>query len=188
MIGLLAALLLGATPEKPACALTALDACANTNQLVWTPGFDAAVNRFFGKARADYFYADGRLATQAIQALGGPPDEPKRLADGSWLFAACRAHSCPEKGAAILSPQGRLLAIGLLNFRCHKTAPKQVDCDQVTHLDVFVRAREPDAERLTGQLDAWAKERTASDRAQFGAANVAAYVGLQVHDVAARGR
>jgi hypothetical protein len=185
MLGALAALLLAAAPAPPpsACGLTHPAGCSDTNRLVGDPDFVAAVKRFFDGARGDHLYPGGALADQAMEALGGPPDPPKRLATGSWLFTACRAHSCPEKGAAVLTPQGRILAIGLLNFRCHKAAAGGSDCDKASHLDVYVRPGELDAARLIEPLDAWARERAAADRAQFGAANVAPYAGPQIHEV-----
>jgi hypothetical protein len=185
MLGVLAALLLAAAPAPPpsACGLTHLAGCSDTNRLVGDPDFVAAMKRFFDGARGDHLYPGGALADQAMQALGGPPDSPKRLAQGSWLFTACRAHSCPEKGAVVLAPQGRILAIGLLNFRCRKVEAGGTDCDKASHLDVYLRPGELDAARLIEPLDAWAREREVADRAQFGAANVASYAGPQIHEV-----
>ncbi|HZZ67558.1 MAG TPA: hypothetical protein VFE18_05240 [Phenylobacterium sp.] len=187
MLGALAALLLAAAPAPPpsssACALTHLGDCSDTNRLVWAPGFRAAVTRFFDGAQGDHLYPGGDMADQAMEALGGPPDPSKRLATGSWLFTACRAHSCPEKGAAVLTPQGRILAIGLLNFRCHKAAAGGTDCDKASHLDIYVRPGELDAARLIEPLDAWAREKAVADRAQFGAANMAPYAGPKIHEV-----
>src|SRR5439155_26713334 len=54
------------------------------------------------------------LVDELITVLGGPPDEPKRLSDGAYLFTACQAHSCPEKGAVILSPKGEIIAAAMI--------------------------------------------------------------------------
>jgi hypothetical protein len=55
---------------------------------------------------------------QAREALGGPPDAPLRLKDGSLLFTACRAHSCPEKGAMVIMPSGQIRIAVLLHYAC----------------------------------------------------------------------
>jgi hypothetical protein len=183
MIGVVAALMMmAASPAPQACMLAKLEACANTNQLVDDPAFGAALKRFFGPARGDYLYPGGLTSDQAREALHGPPNDAKRLAEGSWLFTACRAHSCPEKGAVILTPEGQVLAVGLLNFRCHKTAQGQAGCDQGRHLDIFVRRRDLDAARLVQPLDAWAKAQVAAETAQFGKSSEP-YLGPKVHAV-----
>jgi hypothetical protein len=188
MIGLLAALMMAAAPAAPAapspraCALATLAACPNTNQLVDDRAFVAALKGFFGPARGDYLYPKGPMWAQAQEALHGPPDDAKRLAEGSWLFTACRAHSCPEKGAVILAPEGRVLAVGLLNFRCRDAAKGQDSCDKARHLDIFVRRQDLDAARLIQPLDAWAKTQVAQETAQFGTLSEP-YLGLAVHAV-----
>ena len=112
---LLALLLAAATP---ACSMAQPAACRTTNELMWAPGTEAALKSFFGKARGDYLMPDALVWKQAREALGGPPDSPLRLKDGSLLFAACRAHSCPEKGAMVVTPAGKVRAVALLHYFC----------------------------------------------------------------------
>lgn len=186
MIGLLAVLLLAATPAPAApnpCTLRALQACANTNQLVWDPQFEAALTRFLGDSRGDYLRPNALVADQLREALGGPPDDRKGLATGDWLFTACRAHSCPEKGAVVVTQTGRILAAGLLNFHCHAAPKGQAQCEKARRLDIFVRPGEADAGRLIQPLDGWARMATEQERVQFGEQNTAPYAGPRVHVV-----
>lgn len=184
MIGLFAVLLLAVTPALAApnpCTLRALQACANTNQLVDDPQFEAALTRFLGEVRGDYFQPNAPLADQVREALHGPPDDRKGLATGDWLFTACRARSCPEKGAVVVTQTGRILAAGLLNFHCRATPQGQTQCDKARRLDIFVRPGEADAGRLIQPLDAWARMATDQERAQYGEQNAAPYAGPRVH-------
>jgi hypothetical protein len=111
---LLALLLAAATP----CSMAQPAACATTNELMWAPGTEAALKGFFGTARGDYLMPNAPLWKQAREALGGPPEAPLRLKDGNLLFSACRAHSCPEKGAMVVTPTGRIVAAALLHYHC----------------------------------------------------------------------
>jgi hypothetical protein len=184
MLGVLAVLLLAVTPAPAApghCTLTALQACANTNQLVDDPQFAGALRRFFGDARGDYLQPNAPLADQVAEALHGPPEDRKGLATGDWLFTACRAHSCPEKGAVIVTQTGRILAAGLMNFNCRASVQGQAKCEKARRLDIFVRPGEADAARLIQPLDAWARMATEQERAQYGAQNAAPYAGPRVH-------
>jgi len=155
-----------ATPPAH-CSLGQLAACANTNQLVWDPAFKAALKVFFGKSRGSYLAEDMLLLDQAIDVLGGPPDAPKRLANGAWLFTACRAHDCPEKGGVVLSPTGKVLAMAMLTHHCHKAPFGQSPCERGETLDVFIdhlagSANDPNVAALT----AWG---TAAGEAEYAA-------------------
>ncbi len=162
MLGVLL-MLSAATAPVPAnvarCAPTRLAACRDTNQLVVAPAFTAAVRRFIGKRKASYLYADGDVATQQIEVLHGPPDEPTRIGE-LYRFTACRAHSCPEKGAAVLDPAGRIVALAILYSPC-ATADMR-DCNRRDDLIVFMRERER-LQRLevVANLRAWAVEQVA---------------------------
>lgn len=127
---LLALLLAAATP----CSMAAPAACATTNQLMWAPGTEAALKGFFGTARGDYLMPNALLWKQAREALGGPPEAPLRLKDGSLLFSACRAHSCPEKGAMVVTPAGKIRAAALLHYRCTPAG-----CADTARLALFYR-------------------------------------------------
>jgi hypothetical protein len=102
----------------PACSMAQPAECRTTNALIWAPGTEAALKAFFGNARGDYLMPGALVWKQAREALGGPPDAPLRLKDGNLLFAACRAHSCPEKGAMVVTPTGKIRAAALLHYFC----------------------------------------------------------------------
>lgn len=112
MIAPVAGLLLAA-----ACSLSSPATCDNTKQLVWSDGFEAAVAAFVGPRRAAYLYADAPVAAQMIQVLGGPPDRPARPGR-YYRFTACRAHSCDEKGAAVLTSKGDIAPLAVLHMAC----------------------------------------------------------------------
>ena len=113
---MLLALLLAAA--VPPCSMAQPAQCRTTNELMWVPGTEAALKGFFGTARGNYLMPGALVWKQAREALGGPPEAPLRLTDGSLLFAACRAHSCPEKGAMVVTPAGKIRAAALLHYRC----------------------------------------------------------------------
>lgn len=102
----------------PACSMADPGGCATTAELLALPGVAEQVRALAGERRANYLYAGLRpVAAQAREVLGGPPDKPKRIANG-WLFAACRLHSCGEKGAVIVDEHGKVAALGILHARC----------------------------------------------------------------------
>ena len=112
------ALLLAAGTAAPSCSIAQPTPCRTTNELMWAKGTEPALQTFFGKARGDYLMPDTLVWKQAREALGGPPDAPLRLKDGNLLFTACRAHSCPEKGALVVTPAGQIRAAALLHYFC----------------------------------------------------------------------
>lgn len=162
MLGVLLMLSAAAAPAPepaPRCAPSRLAACRNTNQLTGAPAFRTAVRRFIGKRQASYLYKDGDVATQQLDVLGGPPDEPTRIGD-LYRFTACRAHSCPEKGAAVLDPAGRIVALAILYSPC-ATADMR-DCNRRADLIVFMRERERlQRVEVVVNLRAWAVEQVA---------------------------
>ncbi len=144
-----AVLLLGATtprnvassiaPAKERCSFARLKACDNTNELVGNPDFERALIRFFGAHATDrinYLYAHGQLISQARDVLGGPPDDRHDLANGAYLFTACRAHSCTEKGAVAIGAQGDIIAVAMVSFHCGYAA---TICSDGPFLDIFIR-------------------------------------------------
>lgn len=151
MLGLLMMLSAAAAPAAPAAGPAAtccdllrparprLAACRDTNQLITAPAFTAAVRRFIGKRKASYLHANGDVTDQQIEVLHGPPDEPTRIG-ALYRFTACRAHSCPEKGAAVLDPAGKIVALAILYSPC-ATADTR-DCNRREDLVVFMRERE----------------------------------------------
>jgi hypothetical protein len=120
---------------EPKCGLRHLSACSTTNELVWDRGFDQALRSFGGRARTNMLEAGrGPLSDELRAVLGGPPEESQRLADGSYFFTACRAHECDNKGAVVLSPQGRIVAAAMITAHF----VKQGDLWRLS-LDIFVR-------------------------------------------------
>ena len=100
---------------------------------MWSKAFLRDLSAFLGDARASYLQHDRLVFDQAQAVLGGPPEAPSRLDDGSWLFTACRAHSCPEKGAVVFSAGGQILALGILHFACDNA------CLAAPRLALYVR-------------------------------------------------
>jgi hypothetical protein len=126
------------------CGPAHLEECRNTNVLIWNPAFEAEIRKFLGNRRADYLYAGRPLVSkQMIDVLGGPPDGPRRIGD-LWLFTACRAHSCQEKGAAVLEPKGGIIALAILHSACTWRRGEGDDCVSHDVLTTFVRSAVPD--------------------------------------------
>ena len=134
------ALMLSFVPACAAgrCSLEMLSGCTNTNELIWNKAFETSLRKFFGNRRADYLYYEGHplVADQAIEVLGGPPDVPQRIGD-LWRFTACRAHSCPEKGAAVLTSDAKLIAVAILHSLCGEPYHND-DCSSHWILSVFI--------------------------------------------------
>ena len=115
MAALLAFLALSA-PLQLGCTLAQPAVCISTNSLFATPAFEAAVRRFAGKGRSDWL-DHGNRASQLVEMIGGPPEPPVLLANGIYRLAACRPHSCWEKGALFVSG-GVIRAAAVLHFAC----------------------------------------------------------------------
>ncbi|KQS49330.1 MULTISPECIES: hypothetical protein [unclassified Sphingomonas] len=182
MLGLLMMLSAAAAPAAgPAgtCAPPRLAACRDTNELVMAPAFTAAVRRFIGKRKASYLYANGDVADQQIEVLHGPPDEPTRIGE-LYRFTACRAHSCPEKGATVLDPSGKIVALAILYTPCATTDAR--DCNRRDDLVVFMRERDRlQRVEVVANLRAWAVEQVAGSYTVPGQPKVP-FGGMQVID------
>jgi hypothetical protein len=164
MLGLLMMLSAAAGPAA-GCAPVKLAACRDTNQLAQTPAFTAAVRRFIGKRKAAYLYANGDVADQQIEVLHGPPDAPTRIGN-LYRFTACRAHSCPEKGAAVLDPAGRIVALAILYSPCATADTRE--CNRRDDLVVFMRERDRQQRvEVVANLRAWAVELYAAGSAEI---------------------
>jgi hypothetical protein len=155
MLPLIVVLAIAATPAHGAgdCALTRLSECQNTNQLVWDRAFHGAVRRFVGRRRANFIFR-GWAADQLIDVLGGPPDPPHRIG-ALYRFTACWAQECEDKGAAVLEPDGQIVALGILHSDCI-AAGASSDCFAHDTLTVFVRNR-AGQEAVDDDLTTWAK-------------------------------
>ena len=152
---LILAIFLAAAPTGASgdCRLDRIHRCRNTNQLVWSPGFEAAVRRFSGDAKTEHSYDGSRLNRELIEALGGPPDHPIRWR-GYYLFAACRAHSCDEKGAAIVSPRGRIEALAMIWYPCAQKWRVEDGCSAKPRLTILIRR--PTDSAMVRRLKQWA--------------------------------
>ncbi|MCK8456532.1 hypothetical protein [Sphingomonas faeni] len=186
MLGILLMLSAAAAPAHepaPRCTPSRLAACRNTNQLIGAPAFRIAVRRFIGKRKASYLYKDGDVARQQFDVLGGPPDEPKRIGE-LYRFTACRAQSCGEKGAAVLDPEGRIVALAILYSPC-ATADMR-DCSRRDDLIVFMRERDRlQRVEVVANLRAWAVEQAAESYTMAGQPKVR-FGGMTVIDPTAR--
>ncbi|HVM23072.1 MAG TPA: hypothetical protein VM308_07220 [Sphingomicrobium sp.] len=159
-----ALLLVAAQPaisDRAQCSIKRLDACETTNQLVWDKGFERALRAFLGSRRTGYLYRGGRLADEAIAVLGGPPNERVEI-DGRYLFTACRAQSCTEKGAAVLSSTGEIDAVGILWYPCADPNRVSDDCPYRARLTLFMR--DPGDGKLIARLTGWVEAELAKYR------------------------
>jgi hypothetical protein len=136
------------------CGLRRLDLCRNTNQLVWDVGFQRAIKQFVGARRGAYLY-ESPVSDQVLEVLGGPPDDVQRIG-GLYQFTACRAHSCEEKGAAVLQANGRVVALGVLHTACGLPHHAN-DCFAHFTLTLFVRTGQEHG-AVVDSLTDWAKE------------------------------
>ncbi len=141
----------------PACTPYRPAACASINALIVQPGFARALKLYGGSAKADWLYAGGRVGDQLVEVLHGPPDAPASVGADLVRLSACRAHSCPEKGAAFLTSAGRIQAVAVLHFRCAKT------CADDYTLSVVTR----DPGRFVPLARAWAQAALDEDARQF---------------------
>ena len=115
----------------------------NTNQLVWDKDFKPVLVAFFGTRKASFFWRKGLVWQQALEGLGGPPEDIEKLSSSLYLASACRAHSCMEKAAAVIEQPGQLVAVGLVEYGCFRS-PR---CAERPTLQLHVRARNGEAEQ-----------------------------------------
>ena len=145
-------------PSKAECSPSSLAACRNTNQLIWNAQFQPAIWRFLGFRRAAFLGRRTFVADQIIEVLGGPPDPPQKIG-ALYRFTACRAHSCDEKGVAVLDADGRIDALGILHTACAHRHPAN-DCFAHVTLNLFMRR--PNAQQdVIASLSHWAKSEIA---------------------------
>ncbi|HVY88796.1 MAG TPA: hypothetical protein VG942_08005 [Hyphomonadaceae bacterium] len=98
------------------------------------------------KARDDVF-----------EILAGPADAPVMLDKGLMMLTACRAHSCGEKAAMVLKPNGDVAAIALLAIRYTNPALREdQQVYQPSKLLVFV-AKAEKAGASVPAITAWAQ-------------------------------
>jgi len=156
----LAFFLLAAAPLHAA----ELTAYKNTNALVMDKQFRASLKHFFGGAKGSYLWAADLVSAQALEALGGPPDDLQPLDNGLTLASACRAHSCPEKGAVLLQGNG-VVAAALINFKCHG---EPMECAEDPTLTIFLRDKGLAPATATPIFEQWANAKNAEAAALMG--------------------
>lgn len=142
------------------CNLAHVQKCGDTNDLVGTKGFEPAVKAFLGPQQVAFLYKTAPLSRQMIDVLHGPPDKGQHLPNGNLLFAACRAHSCFEKGAIVINTKGRILAMAIVSYHVGATNQFQLEPH---FLDVYVC---PDTKATTrNAMRRWGARAVAEDAA-----------------------
>lgn len=151
---------LSATAQETAkCSLRAPEKCSTTSELFWAPGTHNAIKAFLGNEDGHLLYRnpDGKAWQDAFEVLSGPPNDRQSLANGWILFGACRAHSCPEKGAVLLDPVGKILAVGMIGYRCGEPDPgAQKPCYKDAWLTVYMARTAPE-QTVRSTMSDWAK-------------------------------
>lgn len=115
-------------------------------------------------AKGELSRARGLVADQMTGVLARPPDPPTKIGDRR-RFAACPAHSCDEKGAAVLERDGRLVGLAILHSAC-ADAHRSNDCFAHETLTVFVRS--PADPGVIENLSSWARSAIAQDHTGSG--------------------
>jgi hypothetical protein len=128
----------------PLCLSSLLGSAALAGEISLHSVF-ASLRRDLAAARGSYFVPDQLVSNQIIMGLG-IPHPTIQVSDGNYLVSGCRPHSCDEKAGVIITPNGNVLAAGLINFHCHRELTKQVGvrisaviCDSYPSLTIFVR-------------------------------------------------
>jgi hypothetical protein len=132
------------------CTLNKPLSCPNIGYLHWASGFAGAVTQFIGAGKASYFRRNGKLSSQALFGLSGPPDERKAMPGDLFLFSACPAHQCFGQAAAVvLDKNGIIKAIGFSSFHCAER------CDfEHRYLDFYVD-RGHNSDSINSALLSW---------------------------------
>jgi hypothetical protein len=98
--------------------ILAQDFCAHrdTNGLAWDQSFEAELRTYFGGRKALLFWENATIADQVMSGLGGPPDPITRLDGNTVIASACRAHSCIEKAAVVITCPTKIVAVGVIHY------------------------------------------------------------------------
>ena len=147
-----------ATPPAPHCDSDHMSLCEDTNELIWSKGFADKVGAFVGPGKSSWLADNASRIDQMIQVLSGPPQIRQKVGDDLWLYGACRAHSCPEKGAVIVSGKGQITATAILHFACTTTCQ-----DNYT---LTIMGAEDD-KTLTDAIKNWAQTTIDDDAREF---------------------
>lgn len=156
-------------PMRGECAVRHPAGCRNTNQLVLAPDFQNAVRKFGGGAQiAVLGRGEEPLWTVLLTTLHGPPDEPISLSDGSYLFTACMAHSCTEKGAIVVTRSGSItMAATLTNHFAREDSRSKLSEAHYARLDIYLAGAASAAPSWRQAVRAWAKAAYATDGSYF---------------------
>jgi hypothetical protein len=127
----------------------------NMNQVVWTPGFDDAIDAFFGRERASFYWEGGRVFEQVAAGLGGPPYDLERLPGGLMMGSACRWQSCPERAAIVQCPS-TIVAVGVKHWWAGE---RNLSFDSVPTFTIYSAPGAPAVARE--RLEAWARSESA---------------------------
>ncbi|MDR3441316.1 hypothetical protein [Telmatospirillum sp.] len=87
--------------------------CQNTNQFVNAGGYKE-VSKFLGNAPG--VSAKAKASQDMERVLDGPPLDRVDLPGNLYLFSACQAHNCDEKGAVVTGRDGSIIATGILHY------------------------------------------------------------------------
>ena len=117
----------------------------STNELIWDKDFRKALPAFFGTRKASFFCSKGLIWEQAAAGLGGPDDDIEKLSPSLYLASACRPHSCDEKAAAVIKQPSQIVAVGLVEYGCFRSAYCMSPPRPTLHL--YVRDRNSEAEQ-----------------------------------------
>lgn len=177
----------GSPPSEsaaPDCRVRSPAACQTESELVWAPDFEPAVNAFAGKALTTVYGAGpAPLSDIIFRTLRGPPDDPIRVADGSFLFTACAAHNCTEKGAIVISASGSItMAATLTNHLVNEDDVDTLSGPHFARLDIFVVAPSPAASAWRRPIRTWAKAAYEETHAHFEAIFETHSIGLTEHE------
>lgn len=112
--------------------------------------------RFFGTQKRTIYY-DDTLTDQFELAMSGGVDDAVRLPNGYTTITTCRPHNCPDKAAAILAPNGALVAAGMIGSQCHKRPNDEAQCDNEPSAFVYIRRSEQSG-FARGIMERWARD------------------------------
>ena len=118
--------------------------------------------RFLAGARGGYLLPKSSAAHDLAAAVSYGGAIPER-SDSGWILWSTRRHSADERGAVLLSPDGRtVLAAGIIHFDCYgvwrnlprRSAARCTDSAKPL-LSVFLW-HTPGASRFANEMSAWA--------------------------------
>lgn len=128
----------------------------STGELRWDKDFRKALPAFFGTRKASFFWSKGLIWEQAASGLGGPDDDIEKLSSSLYLASACRLHSCDEKAAAVIKQPGQIVAVGLVEYGCFRSAYRMPPHGQRYISMSEIGIAKPSKRSLTGRDALWA--------------------------------